>query len=129
MDSFMCIGPVRNGKVSSPMVATGNQCCPSMRWRTVVNRGNRFSDFVLKCWGTARPCMRITEKSSWVAHRSEEHTSELQSHLNIVCRLLLEKKKTRPINQNSTHPQPREAKRRHGPRVTLRATRPFANHC
>src|SRR5260370_10898456 len=31
--------------------------------------------------------------------RSEEHTSELQSHLNLVCRLLLEKKKqkaTRP---------------------------------
>src|SRR4029434_662315 len=26
--------------------------------------------------------------------RSEEHTSELQSHLNLVCRLLLEKKKT-----------------------------------
>src|SRR5260370_30994536 len=28
--------------------------------------------------------------------RSEEHTSELQSHLNLVCRLLLEKKKTIP---------------------------------
>src|SRR5260370_25996214 len=28
--------------------------------------------------------------------RSEEHTSELQSHLNLVCRLLLEKKKTTP---------------------------------
>src|SRR5260370_32140041 len=28
------------------------------------------------------------------AVRSEEHTSELQSHLNLVCRLLLEKKKT-----------------------------------
>src|SRR5260370_21953918 len=27
------------------------------------------------------------------APRSEEHTSELQSHLNLVCRLLLEKKK------------------------------------
>src|SRR5260370_42100717 len=27
--------------------------------------------------------------------RSEEHTSELQSHLNLVCRLLLEKKKCR----------------------------------
>src|SRR5260370_32729677 len=26
--------------------------------------------------------------------RSEEHTSELQSHLNLVCRLLLEKKNT-----------------------------------
>src|SRR4051812_49950676 len=28
------------------------------------------------------------------ALRSEEHTSELQSHVNLVCRLLLEKKKT-----------------------------------
>src|SRR5438477_4523578 len=28
--------------------------------------------------------------------RSEEHTSELQSHVNLVCRLLLEKKKTPP---------------------------------
>src|SRR5690242_20782053 len=26
------------------------------------------------------------------SHRSEEHTSELQSHVNLVCRLLLEKK-------------------------------------
>src|SRR5260221_1755226 len=30
---------------------------------------------------------------SWVSDRSEEHTSELQSHSDIVCRLLLEKKK------------------------------------
>src|SRR5690242_21630060 len=29
-----------------------------------------------------------------VLARSEEHTSELQSHVNLVCRLLLEKKKT-----------------------------------
>src|SRR5690242_21412201 len=29
-----------------------------------------------------------------VGCRSEEHTSELQSHVNLVCRLLLEKKKT-----------------------------------
>src|SRR3954465_2712456 len=29
-----------------------------------------------------------------MVHRSEEHTSELQSHDNLVCRLLLEKKKT-----------------------------------
>src|SRR5690242_20815959 len=28
-----------------------------------------------------------------LASRSEEHTSELQSHVNLVCRLLLEKKK------------------------------------
>src|SRR2546429_5384991 len=30
-------------------------------------------------------------------HRSEEHTSELQSRLHLVCRLLLEKKKKRQI--------------------------------
>src|SRR5690242_21632708 len=29
----------------------------------------------------------------FAGHRSEEHTSELQSHVNLVCRLLLEKKK------------------------------------
>src|SRR5207237_10011573 len=32
--------------------------------------------------------------STGTGRRSEEHTSELQSHLNLVCRLLLEKKKT-----------------------------------
>src|SRR5260370_26616511 len=31
--------------------------------------------------------------TGFAAARSEEHTSELQSHLNLVCRLLLEKKK------------------------------------
>src|SRR5207237_5193881 len=31
--------------------------------------------------------------------RSEEHTSELQSHLNLVCRLLLEKKKKNNRNK------------------------------
>src|SRR2546422_4897357 len=30
--------------------------------------------------------------------RSEEHTSELQSRLHLVCRLLLEKKKDRPVS-------------------------------
>src|SRR5260370_23276817 len=32
-------------------------------------------------------------RAGFIEYRSEEHTSELQSHLNIVCRLLLEKKK------------------------------------
>src|SRR5688572_32032458 len=34
------------------------------------------------------------ERCSSEHHRSEEHTSELQSQSNLVCRLLLEKKKT-----------------------------------
>src|SRR5260370_5961147 len=36
--------------------------------------------------------------------RSEEHTSELQSHLNLVCRLLLEKKKKRSNRRKLTPP-------------------------
>src|SRR2546430_9550294 len=39
-------------------------------------------------WGN-----RTKPGSAWMRTRSEEHTSELQSQSNLVCRLLLEKKK------------------------------------
>src|SRR5260370_23129667 len=48
--------------------------------------------------------------------RSEEHTSELQSHLNLVCRLLLEKKKHNTAS-HSNH---------QAPPITLRLTLPSA---
>src|SRR5256885_13038664 len=35
------------------------------------------------------------DEHGWSGERSEEHTSELQSPCNLVCRLLLEKKKTK----------------------------------
>src|SRR2546429_2265068 len=38
------------------------------------------------------------------ALRSEEHTSELQSRLHLVCRLLLEKKKSQPTRTRAQHP-------------------------
>src|SRR5260221_8952297 len=37
-------------------------------------------------------------KAPYQHQRSEEHTSELQSHSDLVCRLLLEKKKTHWVN-------------------------------
>src|SRR5256885_11479854 len=37
---------------------------------------------------------RVGMEGFWSSPRSEEHTSELQSPCNLVCRLLLEKKKT-----------------------------------
>src|SRR2546429_2621267 len=37
----------------------------------------------------------ILNKRAILCRRSEEHTSELQSRLHLVCRLLLEKKKTK----------------------------------
>src|SRR5260370_8523642 len=46
----------------------------------------------------ARPWWWATGAGGWrEIRRSEEHTSELQSHLNLVCRLLLEKKKKVPV--------------------------------
>src|SRR5690348_18118218 len=43
---------------------------------------------------------RIAKLTSGEAGRSEEHTSELQSPVHLVCRLLLEKKKKYIINHH-----------------------------
>src|SRR2546428_8317060 len=42
-------------------------------------------------------------------HRSEEHTSELQSRSDLVCRLLLEKKKSNGLLQHPDATEPRIA--------------------
>src|SRR2546429_6254891 len=42
---------------------------------------------------TSRRNSPEASSSAWPSPRSEEHTSELQSRLHLVCRLLLEKKK------------------------------------
>src|SRR5260370_15392517 len=57
-----------------------------------------LSKATLRFW-PACPHLRV-----W--RRSEEHTSELQSHLNLVCRLLLEKKKQEPTPKRSAHSPP-----------------------
>src|SRR5438132_9398318 len=50
----------------------------------------------------------VKNRSTWSSHvlRSEEHTSELQSHSDLVCRLLLEKKK----NMTNGNEQPRKTR-------------------
>src|SRR5438477_810295 len=52
----------------------------------------------------AQQPLQITESAGKfdVVVRSEEHTSELQSHVNLVCRLLLEKKK-KQSTKNTHH--------------------------
>src|SRR5260370_19125332 len=63
------------------------------------------------CWDTWRGLKSSSKRRAAASNlssqqnstRSEEHTSELQSHLNLVCRLLLEKKKLlRPGPYDST---------------------------
>src|SRR3712207_7873726 len=49
--------------------------------------------------------MRLAEDRR-TARRSEEHTSELQSRQYLVCRLLLEKKKTPPTRFSPVHYHP-----------------------
>src|SRR5690242_21497936 len=43
--------------------------------------------------GRPPPQSQRADRRAGPGRRSEEHTSELQSHVNLVCRLLLEKKK------------------------------------
>src|SRR2546422_5117868 len=50
----------------------------------------------------SRPA-RCRTRPSAARRRSEEHTSELQSRLHLVCRLLLEKKKKKTINIIKRH--------------------------
>src|SRR2546426_10340433 len=56
-------------------------------------------------WAVKDPMMAQMQVAMFmknVSMRSEEHTSELQSPCNLVCRLLLEKKKKHKINQCNT---------------------------
>src|SRR5260370_26719791 len=65
-------------------------------FRSLYGKPDLVDDYVSKGGHDYRPDLRKA--------RSEEHTSELQSHLNLVCRLLLEKKND--INATSITPTP-----------------------
>src|SRR5690242_20871743 len=49
------------------------------------------------------PPFRLPQHPQAGRVRSEEHTSELQSHVNLVCRLLLEKKKKKKYSAHDVH--------------------------
>src|SRR5215204_5189327 len=80
-DSLRSILPTLNAPFSSALTIfaassplSTSAFLPSMRWSRALKAGG---------WSAWRSAPR----------RSEEHTSELQSHSDLVCRLLLEKKK------------------------------------
>src|SRR4051794_41636150 len=68
----------------------------SQRWAVVrmLDSGLHYAEISRR---TGASTATITRIASWLNHgeggRSEEHTSELQSPVHLVCRLLLEKKK------------------------------------
>src|SRR5256885_11876274 len=96
--SFSARGPKPHRSTSGPTV--GSQAPPlacaqsSAQASTVKNSGGSACQLP----GSARLKREMSEPASqlliWrTTRRSEEHTSELQSPCNLVCRLLLEKKK------------------------------------
>src|SRR2546426_2999111 len=111
---------------------------PSARWTSIVSSGERKWDAPsigdrnstpssvirrsfarLQTW---KPPESVRSAPSQPMKRSEEHTSELQSPCNLVCRLLLEKKKNfnrHLVRRSSSYyyghqatvPEPREPRR------------------
>src|SRR5260370_30887217 len=71
----------RSTKMATPTIARSLRNCPCVSTRSGMRSGGSTGTHT----GPGR--------YAWAVARSEEHTSELQSHLNLVCRLLLEKKK------------------------------------
>src|SRR5256885_11000874 len=59
---------------------------------TTLFRSSRLGQAAPALWAEHAEAMRVVEQQ-----RSEEHTSELQSPCNLVCRLLLEKKKKNDV--------------------------------
>ena len=74
--------------------------------------GDKRSDSLLKVLGI----QRLLDSKGW--HRSEEHTSELQSHSDLVCRLLLEKKKNK-IKKKKKNKNKIDRKQHHNTKLSV----------
>src|SRR2546430_12316027 len=71
-------------------------------WARKPSRGSGENTF-------CHPAVIVTVTSQASGARSEEHTSELQSQSNLVCRLLLEKKKHRDRQPYASYRSPWKA--------------------
>src|SRR2546430_11511244 len=70
--------------------------------RTVTYRSLLPSPIAVSRW-VAGSCGAGCDPSAHRYSRSEEHTSELQSQSNLVCRLLLEKKKKKTLHTDAVY--------------------------
>src|SRR5690606_41247454 len=86
-----------------PILPAKASSAPSMGSPSTVQVSSRLNNSASLHKVAARASSWSTAFSRTVAPRSEEHTSELQSRENLVCRLLLEKKKKNSITISSEH--------------------------
>src|SRR5690348_17411198 len=83
----------RSNGLTELMVVSAVEAAPALQVRRIsLNFAVLRSVFARAEELGAGPVLRI-----WHRVRSEEHTSELQSPVHLVCRLLLEKKKSQPL--------------------------------
>src|SRR2546429_3568228 len=82
-----------------PIEATGSSSSEATAVSTATGSRSGSSPCTFKKTSPSS-CAATSATRSVPVRRSEEHTSELQSRLHLVCRLLLEKKKN---NHNSNH--------------------------
>src|SRR5256885_11100998 len=74
---------------SAPALLSDREC---LTYRALAERSNRYARWAIE-QGLAKGdavCLLMPNRPEYMASRSEEHTSELQSPCNLVCRLLLE---------------------------------------
>src|SRR5260370_681921 len=98
---FMCDWMALSGILMTLVMVSIFACCAAVRWAAGLSSARHsFTRRATSAWrilaSAGRPRLSAYCGSlgrGWLPHRywrSEEHTSELQSHLNLVCRLLLE---------------------------------------
>src|SRR2546428_7250059 len=102
MSSAICVPPPRSGLTSE----AGNRCKTgpldkrktTLKGALILSRECRYTYYT-----PPRAEFQLCKKTllQYFFPRSEEHTSELQSRSDLVCRLLLEKKKKR--KEHNTH--------------------------
>src|SRR5438270_9529383 len=95
------------------MYCSAMACVLVWRWMNSTRSANFASSFTIDAWAMpTEPSSLIDFTSSGnfrrldrctFRFRSEEHTSELQSQSNLVCRLLLEKKKQITLISTPVH--------------------------
>src|SRR5438034_8492389 len=83
---------------------TWNGMKPAFDPKPTTERTNRSPtpEAAVKRSKSSEPVPRPSRMNRARRHRSEEHTSELQSHSDLVCRLLLEKKKKKKKKKTKT---------------------------
>src|SRR5713226_4929794 len=72
--------------------------------------GKQAKEVLVEMFATGKPAAAIVAARGLVQVRSEEHTSELQSPVHVVCRLLLEKKKKK--KRARRHPKTKKKQHR-----------------